>query len=113
MPRKRKHSEATASEPELTEETQFTAMVVAIAVRNAMEDFHCQHLSDTQMRELNPIVRNAICTALYAMKNYAVSEKAKIYLDFHARSIPDYWEQPEIAAYFSKKHQVDLESLME
>jgi len=26
---------------------------VAIVVRNAMEDFHCKHLSDEQMKELN------------------------------------------------------------
>jgi len=31
-----------------------------------MEDFHCRHLSDEQMAELNPIIRNAIYTALYA-----------------------------------------------
>lgn len=43
-----------------------TAMVVAMSVRNAMEDFHCANLTDEQMRELNPIVRNAIYTALHA-----------------------------------------------
>ena len=52
------------------------------------------------MRELNPIIRNAICTALYAMNNYAVSEKAKHYLDFQAQLIPDYWEQPKLIEIF-------------
>ena len=104
MPRKRK-------QPELKEDTQFMAMVVAMAVRNAMENFHCQHLSDAQMQELNPIIRNAICTALYAMKNYEVSEKARAYIDFQSRSIPSYWEQPELATYFSNKSQIDAEGL--
>lgn len=39
---------------------QLTAMYIAMVVRNAMEDFHAKHLSDTQMAELNPIIRNAI-----------------------------------------------------
>lgn len=39
-------------------------MLIAIAVRNEMEDFHCEHLTDSQMKELNPIIRNAIVTAL-------------------------------------------------
>ena len=73
-----------------------------------MEDFHCQHLSDAQVRELNPIVRNAICTALYAIKNYSVSEKAKLYLDSQAQMIPDYWEQPELIGMFSKDIPVDV-----
>jgi len=38
---------------------------IAMVIRNAMEDFHCKHLSDTQMKELNPLIRNAIYTALY------------------------------------------------
>ena len=30
------------------------ALITAMVVRNAMEDFHCQHLSDEQMRQLSP-----------------------------------------------------------
>jgi hypothetical protein len=40
---------------------------IAMCVRNAMENFHCAHLSDEQMSELNPIIRNAIiqhCTPM-------------------------------------------------
>ena len=43
--------------PTLTEETQHFAAYIAMVVRNAMEDFHCEHLTDEQMMELNPIVR--------------------------------------------------------
>lgn len=38
--------------------------LIAMNVRNEMEDFHVRHLSDEQMRELNPIIRNAIYTTL-------------------------------------------------
>ena len=42
----------------------YLAMLIAAVVRNSMEDFHCKYLSDAQMKELNPIIRNAIYTAL-------------------------------------------------
>lgn len=40
------------------------AKSIAFHVRNAMEDFHVMYLSDEQMRELNPLIRNAIYTFL-------------------------------------------------
>jgi len=39
-------------------------MTEGMVVRNATEEFHAEHLTDEQMRELNPIIRNAIYTAL-------------------------------------------------
>ena len=39
------------------ESLQTWAKVIAMHVRNEMEGFHCQHLSDAQMKELNPIIR--------------------------------------------------------
>jgi len=42
---------------QLDDETARDATVIAMAVRNAMEDFHHKHLSDEQMAELNPIIR--------------------------------------------------------
>ena len=43
---------------------QTWARVIAMHVRNEMEEFHCQHLSDDQMKELNPIIRKAIYATL-------------------------------------------------
>ena len=60
------------------------AMYVAIVVRNAMEDFHCEHLTDEQMKELNPIIRNAIYTAMYAAANAEKSEGAAKFIEFQA-----------------------------
>ena len=67
------------------------AKTIAIVVRNQMEDFHCKHLSDAQMKELNPIIRNAIYTTLVQLKEHPVelSMYAKLF-------IPDYWEDCEI-----------------
>jgi len=69
-------------------------MFIAMVVRNEMEDFHAKYLSDDQMSELNPIIRNAICTALHAAQHYGISLGAKNFVDFHQMQIPDYWEEP-------------------
>lgn len=71
------------------------AMFAAMVVRNAMEDFHSQHLSDEQMKQLNRIIRNAICTAMHAFFNRE-SPPAKRFIDYHMQMIPKYWEQPEL-----------------
>lgn len=90
-----------------TRQTQDIATVLAIVVRNAMEDFHCRHLSDAQMKELNPIIRNAICTGLHALEFRKVSGTARAYIDYHVAHIPKYWEKPELLPGFpgSVDHQ--------
>ena len=76
------------------------AKYIAIVVRNAMEDFHCKHLSDEQMQELNPIIRNAIFTAIYAYETHKQSDLSKQFVDYHFMSIPKYWEEPEFTKGF-------------
>ena len=76
--------------------SQETAMFLAMVVRNAMEDFHHRHLSDEQMKELNPIIRNAIYTGLQALRHYRRSEGARSFADWQKRLIPDHWEQPKL-----------------
>jgi hypothetical protein len=70
------------------------ALVVSMSIRNAMEDFHCDHLSDEQMAELNPIIRNAVLTALYSLQSE--DPRCVLYRNFQDRLIPDYWELPEL-----------------
>jgi hypothetical protein len=76
------------------------AKYIAIVVRNAMEDFHCKNLSDEQMKELNPIIRNAIYTAIYAREKCGKSDPLKFFVDYHFMSIPKYWEEPELLGGF-------------
>ena len=83
-----------AQSPELTEETQTAATYMAMVVRNAMEDFHCEHLSDDQMKELNPIIRSAIGTVLHAFTNYQQVDAANRFMDYNLRMVPKYWEPP-------------------
>ena len=80
---------------------QETAMYIAMVIRNAMEDFHCEHLSDEQMAELNPLIRNAIYTALWALHESAGDTEPNCFLArafvVHTRlRIPEYWELPEL-----------------
>ena len=79
-----------------------TAMYIAMVVRNAMEDFHCEHLSDEQMAELNPLIRNAIYTALWALHEAENAEPesktfpARAFVTYTRLLIPEYWELPEL-----------------
>ena len=82
--------------PGPVKEDQQLASYIAMVIRNAMEDFHCEHLADDQMKELNPIVRNAVCTALHAFNNYEKADAAARFVDYNFRMIPKYWESPEL-----------------
>lgn len=73
---------------ELKTRMQFQAKYIAIVVRNAMEEFHSKYLSDEQMRELNPIIRNAVYTALYTNRYYKDSINIRAFVDQHVAMIP-------------------------
>jgi hypothetical protein len=68
-------------------------MVMAMYLRNALEDFHVAHLSDAQMKELNKIIRQA----LYEVVTLVEDDKSDNYqlgLHWLVAQIPDYWEVP-------------------
>ncbi len=76
-------------------ELQYAAKFIAMVVRNAMEDFHVHHLSDAQMAELNPLIRNGIYTALHAMEHQD-DAGANGFIEFTRKMIPTYWEPPQL-----------------
>lgn len=82
---------------------QFCTLLIAMHVRNEMEDFHVDNLSDDQMKELNKIIRTAIFEALYTLEN---ADKGNEYLnkqrEFLGWSVPDYWEIPTEKEYLQK-----------
>ena len=82
--------------PQPVEADQTLANYIAMVVRNAMKNFHCEHLSDDQMKELNPIIRNAVCTALHAFNNYEQVDAAARFVDYNFAMIPKYWEPPKL-----------------
>ena len=86
----------TPIDKKLQKGMQAQSKLISIVVRNAMEDFHSKHLSDEQMKELNPIIRNAVYTALWVINYYEDSAKAKQFMDYQIKLIPDYWEEPEL-----------------
>ena len=89
----------------IQEGLKFQSKYIAIVIRNAMEDFHSKHLSDEQMKELNPIIRNAIYTAIYTQENHQRSNSSKSFMDFHRMSIPKYWKGPELLEAFKKSEK--------
>ena len=81
---------------------QKQTILIAIIVRNEMDDFHAEHLSDKQMKELNPIIRQAIFDALNLLEilndpnsNKNQFDEAISIANFEIGLIPDYWEIPE------------------
>lgn len=77
------------------------AKLLAIIIRNAMEDFHAEYLSDSQMKELNPIIRNACVTFFYMMSNLK-DEKVQKVIRYNLMCIPNYWEEPQLMRDFVK-----------
>ena len=82
--------------------TKFQAKYIAVVVRNAMEGFHSKYLSDEQMRELNPIIRNPIYTALYTTHYYRESANVKAFISQQSSMIPTYWEEPKFIEGFKE-----------
>ena len=78
------------------------AKIIGMEVRNSLEDFHVKHLSDEQMKELNPIIRNAIYSAVVMLKYAGDESKVKRNRNAIAgisrslKMIPKYWEEPEL-----------------
>jgi hypothetical protein len=85
---------------EVCDEDREFAQLIAMVVRNTMEDFHVAHLTDVQMAELNPIIRGAIVTALHAMRHAKRHKAALAFLSFQQALIPDYWEPPVLTDDF-------------
>ncbi len=80
-----------------TYELMKMAELISMHVRNSMEDFHIKHLSDEQMKELNPIIRNSIYTVIYSVKEALNDDKRSIdFLNYLHLMIPTYWENPKI-----------------
>src|SRR5438067_2205422 len=73
-------------------------------IRDEMEDFHCDHLSDDQMKELNPIIRQALFNIFMFWEISQTPEDteyklaAKDLLCGTKQTIPDYWELPDTEA---------------
>jgi hypothetical protein len=86
----------TPIDKEIQKGMKYQSKYIAIVIRNAIEDFHCKHLSDAQMKELNPLIRNAVYTALYTMHYYMDSDRIREFVNSQVEMIPRYWEEPEL-----------------
>lgn len=67
--------------------------MLAMYIRNALEDFHVANLSDAQMKDLNQIIRQALYDAISLIEEDGPDrDRALSYL---IGMIPDYWEIPD------------------
>lgn len=72
-------------------DNDYLAKTIAAYVRMNIEDFHHEHLTDEQMKELNPLIRNAIYTFL---EDWSNGDFSKI-LGTRMLNCPEYWEDCE------------------
>ena len=71
------------------------SLIIAMHIRNEMECFHTEHLSDEQMMELNPIIRQAVYNILTYINLASTGDvAARKIIDFEIMLVPDYWELP-------------------
>ena len=85
---------------------QKQVVLIGIEVRNNMEDFHVKYLSDTQMKELNPIIRQGIMNGIELWAEYKRLQRTmkpkgilSAYVGWDIMTIPDYWEPSEEKHY--------------
>ena len=72
------------------------AKIIAVIVRNNMENFHIEHLTDAQMAELNPLIRNGIYSGLMLFFGAANPGGSDASIEQYLRVVPSYWEEPEL-----------------
>ena len=80
----------------VTERMRVQALVIAMTIRNAVEDFHgCSRgPTDEQMAVLNPIIRNGALTALHALG--ADHGRRRDWAAAQLLIMPEYWEPPRL-----------------
>lgn len=93
-----------------TRDLKDAAKLIAKFVRDGLEDFHCEHLTEEQMRILNPLIRNSIYTALYAIEHAHEEWRCDSLLEGKRRAIPSYWEDPELWGPLANPPERDKEA---
>jgi hypothetical protein len=95
--------------PPLTDVQRSRAMLIAMHVRNCLEELHgggsrldfresggeYRGLTDEQMALINPIVRNAVADMLHAFDHLELTASKRL-ITFTQMLVPHYWEQPEL-----------------
>lgn len=91
------------------EKMKLFSKIIALGIRNEMEDFHMEHLTDAQMKELNPVIRNAVYHTLFALANMEKQKDCLKMVDWLLKCLPDYWEEPVLSEYMEKAYHELLE----
>ena len=101
--------------PPLTPVQRARATLIAMHVRNCLEELHggssrldlrdeggdYRGLTDEQMALINPIVRNAVADMLHALDHPELAAAQRL-LGFTQMIVPPYWEEPELTESYSE-----------
>lgn len=79
---------------------QNRAMRMATFVRNELEDFHAELLTDEQMAQLNRLILNGIYTGMMAEKIARTNPRAQTYLVLHDMMAPKDIDPPALTEDF-------------
>ncbi len=100
-PRSKKKKQDRVS-PVAEESLQAWTKLIAISVRNELEDIHSQHISDELMPDINRAIRRGIYLSLRNLfllmnaKRVDDYDRAKALIWFLLMVLPDYWEDTEM-----------------
>ncbi|MGN6640579.1 MAG: hypothetical protein ACTHJ8_16830 [Mucilaginibacter sp.] len=56
------------------------------------------------MKELNPLISKTVSNSLFALANSDRDFSSQEFIDWHLKSIPDYWEDAQLSSTFMKSH---------
>jgi hypothetical protein len=88
--------------PTAEESLQAWTKLIAISVRNELEDIHSRHISDELMPDINRAIRRGIYLTLRNLfiltnaKHVDDYNRAKALIWFLLMVLPDYWEDTEM-----------------
>jgi hypothetical protein len=87
------------------------AMVLAMFVRDGLEDMHHRgDLPQAIMPDLNTRIRDALYTALYVMEHTGDDWRCDRLVEMKTRGIPPYWEAPKLWEGVTNPSEIDEET---
>ena len=78
------------------------AKYITAVISNNIQDFQAEHLSDAQMAELNPLIKNSIYTALHSLFKDDRTAIDDQFVETNSATIPDDWDDPTLVKNYTK-----------
>ena len=92
---------------------KYYSKLIALSVRNELEDLHSNYIPNGKMKEFNTLIRKGIYDALFVLVNEHRDDFFKQFANRLKRQLPDTWEDPELEELLETKrleleHKTDI-----